>query len=478
MAADQEVLREFLVSLGFKIDEAGQKKFTKSLDTSTKGALAVGGALIGAAWAVEQFVEKMTEGLSKLYYASQRTGATVAGIKETQSAFEAVGLTADDANKSLEAIGKTLRYPWMRQFMGGALNIDVSEGRKTEDIERDAMHSLAAMYKNEGTRAIATGYAQQFAGLDETGLQNIANNLEAYDKMQQAVTQRMTEGGVSLEANAKDAAEFQRQLKLIGQDFSVLANEVLPHLMPEVHSLANDFEDFLHALIKTNAEMPKATSIWKQLWQSITGQAVTQFESESSTPSSTGDAELDAYYKAHPDKKPVHQATLSTDDYRKMALEAARKYGIDPDEFAAQMQLESGFNPNAVNGSHVGIAQFSKTTAHDRGFEAGADPQRDLAEAARLISELIGRTGSQREATRWYNQGTSVGPQTAQAAADANAYADRIQAIKHMTVAPVTNITVNGAGQPQDTAQSVASVVRQQNNELMRNSLGMFSPGG
>src|ERR1700691_4567468 len=105
MAADSEVFKEFLVSLGFKIDEAGAKKFRTGLSDTTKGALELGGAVVGVGMAIEKFVEKMTEGLSKLYYMSERTGATVGGLKSTAAGFMAIGLSADKAYEATEALG-------------------------------------------------------------------------------------------------------------------------------------------------------------------------------------------------------------------------------------------------------------------------------------------------------------------------------------------------------------------------------------
>ena len=65
----------------------------------------------------------------------------------------------------------------------------------------------------------------------------------------------------------------------------------------------------------------------------------------------------------------------------------AQKYGIDPELFVRQIQMESGFNPRAKSSAGaVGIAQFMPSTAKGMGFTAGVNPLRDLEMAAKLMA--------------------------------------------------------------------------------------------
>ncbi|EDX0346413.1 hypothetical protein AB6S11_005465, partial [Salmonella enterica] len=75
-----ETIKDFLVSLGFGIDEAGYEKFESVLADVTANAIKTGLAVEGAALSVVAFTAKIASGLDNLYWASQRTGATVQGI--------------------------------------------------------------------------------------------------------------------------------------------------------------------------------------------------------------------------------------------------------------------------------------------------------------------------------------------------------------------------------------------------------------
>lgn len=69
-------------------------------------------------------------------------------------------------------------------------------------------------------------------------------------------------------------------------------------------------------------------------------------------------------------------------DYPTLARTYAQQSGISPDIFVAQIQQESGFNPDAVSSAGaIGIAQFMPTTAASLGLNP-KDPIASLKAAA------------------------------------------------------------------------------------------------
>lgn len=82
-----------------------------------------------------------------------------------------------------------------------------------------------------------------------------------------------------------------------------------------------------------------------------------------------------------------------------MVYDTAVKYGINPRDFMAMAHIESRFNPNAVNGQHDGLFQFSDATAKQYGiFGREFDPAANADAAARLwqdnskaLTQALGR---------------------------------------------------------------------------------------
>ncbi|EPH6016696.1 lytic transglycosylase domain-containing protein, partial [Yersinia enterocolitica] len=92
--SNAETIKDFLVSLGFELDEAGEKKFSAVVAGVTANVLKMGAVVEGAALAVVGFTTKIASGLDKVYFASQRTGASVAGIKALGYAASQLGVDA------------------------------------------------------------------------------------------------------------------------------------------------------------------------------------------------------------------------------------------------------------------------------------------------------------------------------------------------------------------------------------------------
>jgi hypothetical protein len=90
-------------------------------------------------------------------------------------------------------------------------------------------------------------------------------------------------------------------------------------------------------------------------------------------------------------------------DYRKIAAQAARRHGVPVALFLAQINQESGFNPNAVSpAGAVGIAQIVPR------WHPGVNPRDPVASlnyAAQLMASLKNRYGTWRDALSAYNSG-------------------------------------------------------------------------
>ena len=110
-----ETLKDVLISLGFKVDEAGARKFDAVVAGTTLKAIELGVKVEAAALSVVAFTAKIASGLDDLYWASQRTGATVEGIKQIGYAVSQVGGSVDGARGSLEILpGSCVTIPVLR----------------------------------------------------------------------------------------------------------------------------------------------------------------------------------------------------------------------------------------------------------------------------------------------------------------------------------------------------------------------------
>jgi soluble lytic murein transglycosylase-like protein len=97
----------------------------------------------------------------------------------------------------------------------------------------------------------------------------------------------------------------------------------------------------------------------------------------------------------------------SSTDYRSIASQDAIDAGIRADYFVAQINQESGFNPNAYSSAGaIGIAQILKSTADSWNVNPW-DPIASLKVASQHMAWYQNTYGSYEKALACYNAGCS-----------------------------------------------------------------------
>lgn len=104
-----ETIKDFLISLGFDIDEAGGRKFESVVSGVTMNAIKMGAAVEAAALTVVGFTTKIASSLDRLYWQSQRTGATANNIRAIGYAFSQAGGSVEGFNGTLDNLARFLR---------------------------------------------------------------------------------------------------------------------------------------------------------------------------------------------------------------------------------------------------------------------------------------------------------------------------------------------------------------------------------
>lgn len=206
-----ETIKDFLVSLGFDIDEAGYEKFESVLAGVTANAIKTGLAVEGAALSVVAFTAKIASGLDNLYWASQRTGATVQGIQSIGYAVSQVGGSVDAARTSLESLSRFVRNnPGAEGFLNRL-------GVQTRDASGN-MRDMAAIFTGVGQKLSSMPYyrANQYAqmlGIDENTLMAMRRGLGGFSGQYIAMAKAI---GFNADEAAKSSNRFMTSLREFG----------------------------------------------------------------------------------------------------------------------------------------------------------------------------------------------------------------------------------------------------------------------
>lgn len=206
-----ETLKDFLISLGFKVDEAGARKFDAVVAGTTLKAIELGVKVEAAALSVVAFTAKIASGLDDLYWASQRTGATVEGIKQIGYAVSQVGGSVDGARGSLENLARFMRNnPGAEGFLNRL-------GVQTRDASGN-MRDMATIFTGVGQRLSSMPYyrANQYAqmlGLDENTLMAMRRGIGQFSGEYTAMAKTI---GYNADVAAVSSNKFMTSLRSFG----------------------------------------------------------------------------------------------------------------------------------------------------------------------------------------------------------------------------------------------------------------------
>ncbi|HDL6510482.1 TPA: lytic transglycosylase domain-containing protein [Yersinia enterocolitica] len=274
--SNAETIKDFLVSLGFELDEAGEKKFSAVVAGVTANVLKMGAVVEGAALAVVGFTTKIASGLDKVYFASQRTGASVAGIKALGYAASQLGVDAASAQGSLESLARFIRNsPGAEGFLNRL-------GIQTRSAN-GSMRDTSAIFTGLSAKLSSMPYyrANQYAqmlGIDENTLMAMRKGLGQFSS-EYALTAKKI--GFNAEVAAKQSNRFMTSMRNLTMTFGQARDKIGANL---ANGLAGDIDSLRKQLLdnwpKIEAVLMKVIKgvLWagdavtRVLWR--TGQAV------------------------------------------------------------------------------------------------------------------------------------------------------------------------------------------------------------
>ncbi|HDX8338897.1 hypothetical protein HUZ43_12810 [Raoultella ornithinolytica] len=207
-----DTLKDFLISLGFKVDEAGARKFDAVVVGTTLKAIELGTKVELAAASVVAFTAKIASSLDNLYWASQRTGATVQGIKQIGYAVSQMGGSVDAARGSLENLSRFVRNnPGAEGFLNRL-------GVQTRDAKGN-MRDMASIFTGVGQRLSSMPYyrANQYAqmlGIDENTLMAMRRGIGQFSAEYTAMAKAI---GYNADVAAVSSNKFMTSLRSFGK---------------------------------------------------------------------------------------------------------------------------------------------------------------------------------------------------------------------------------------------------------------------
>ncbi|KVP84548.1 mannosyl-glycoprotein endo-beta-N-acetylglucosamidase [Burkholderia ubonensis] len=237
--ADSVVIREFLVALGFKVDEKGLKKFKEGVEDTTKGVKQLITTISGAALTVSAGIAAFASKLERLYFVAQRTGAAETSLKSLEYAARNFGVSSEQAIGTVENLARMLRNvpgsEGLLQQMGVQTRDANGSLRDSVDLLTDLGSQLAKLPQYE-----ANAYGGVF-GIDENLLLAMRNG--DFDKFVKQYREMSKSTGLNKASD--DAHKFMVSLRGIGTTFENLGIRVEGAMLQKIGPQLDRFQKWM-----------------------------------------------------------------------------------------------------------------------------------------------------------------------------------------------------------------------------------------
>ena len=485
-----DTIQEYLIGLGYKIDEPGLAKFNLFIGTTAKSFAALSATVATTTMQVVESVTRIAKQFESLYYASQRTGETVAGLQAVGFAAQQIGVSSQAAQGAIESFARAIRT---NPGIEGLLKqLGVGPGSPMERLKQFIQNTQAMPYY------IRAQYAGML-GMDEQTfrMMTLEGGFERFAREQEDFIRRQREAGIDAKALSEHSVEFSRSWNRLSSDASIFGEVLSKNVLPILQKLV----DFLDRVVQ------KVNSVFGDKAKSAASANKLSYYIEASNASflhGLGLMSDDEYQKEireiwgrqnagggpagsvaapPPAAGPAGGGAAAgrTNSAAVMRYFEGKGYShAAAAAIAANVQGESGYNPESFNGAGGGQGAYGlfqwrgPRLAELRaryGMHPTAEQQLDFAAWELQNSEsatgrlMRGPIGDAATLGTWFSHNFE---RHGDAAEDAR----RGQLAARLNIAPVTNITISGVSDPRRAAELTDQQLINRNGDLIRNLQG------
>jgi GH24 family phage-related lysozyme (muramidase) len=249
--AAQNILRSYLVGLGFKIDDQEWKRFDAYWKKISDRFISLSAQATAASLEVAAAVSHIADQLTDLYYVSQRTSSSVGGIQAFTFGAKQIGLTAEQATQALEGLAGAMRMQPGTNGVLASFGIDPNGKDRVETMMK-LINVLRRMPYYQGA-----AYAQMF-GIDEQTFLMLSKNFDQMKAAMEARKQMAQAYGLDPQKLSAQSRQFHNDVEKIKERFEVLGMVLARDFLPVMEWAVRMFDRMLGML----GPLDRATGGW------------------------------------------------------------------------------------------------------------------------------------------------------------------------------------------------------------------------
>lgn len=233
-----EVLQEFLVKLGYKIDSASANRFSSSLSKMNKGVLGVGAAVVGMAFLAQKSMRDFASEMEDLKYTSQLANSSANSINNMSRAMQQFGFKPGQIEGIVQGFAGMIAASPGLEAMMKSMGVGLNPDKAIEFF--NVMRKLEAM-----PEPVAIRTAAEF-GVDIQSYRLIRGHIGEMTSEWQKVDAANKKIGNNLDEQIKQGREFQNVLRDIGNQVDAISQKLMGLSVKNFGmSMAKAFRDYL-----------------------------------------------------------------------------------------------------------------------------------------------------------------------------------------------------------------------------------------
>lgn len=236
--ADSKILREYLLSLGFKVQPDQKREFDKTVKGTNINVMALGKAVLGVTTAAQALVAHFAYSMEKLYYASRRAESAAGNLQALEYGAKQIGLSGGQMTSAIEGVARAMRLNPGLKGLVESFGVRV-DGRDKADVAIDFVDALRRM-----PFYTAAQYAGLF-GIDADTLFMLFQGVEELKKAADLRKQMAADAGLDTEKAVEAGKEYAQTLREIGELLVILKDVAAIAFLPAMREVAGVTKEVL-----------------------------------------------------------------------------------------------------------------------------------------------------------------------------------------------------------------------------------------
>jgi hypothetical protein len=237
MASESEILREYLIRLGYEVNNASQQIFDTNITASDRKILKFGASVAGLAGAIVYAENSFANSMRKMYFQSQLADSSASQFKAFDFAGKQIGLFDGQLQAATHSMAQAIRLqPGMKELVEG-FGVE-TQGRDMGEVLIDYVESINKAFPEEFLGAQYAAMVGVDADTYHQMIENI-NGLREAIKEQKDLTNTY---GVDLDAQEETILEYTHTLDRMKEKFEILGQSMLVKFLPEFRDFSKWIE--------------------------------------------------------------------------------------------------------------------------------------------------------------------------------------------------------------------------------------------